>query len=45
MPIGCFISSNKIMSNLKEKPILGHITTFGGHPINYVTHKNIRNIT
>ena len=34
MPIGCFISSNKIMSNLKEKPILGHITTFGGHPIN-----------
>ena len=22
------------MSNLKEKPILGHITTFGGHPIN-----------
>jgi acetylornithine/succinyldiaminopimelate/putrescine aminotransferase len=33
MPIGAFISSNKIMSCLQEKPKLGHITTFGGHPI------------
>jgi acetylornithine/N-succinyldiaminopimelate aminotransferase len=33
MPIGAFISSNEIMSVLKENPILGHITTFGGHPI------------
>jgi acetylornithine/N-succinyldiaminopimelate aminotransferase len=33
MPIGAFISSNKIMSALKENPILGHITTFGGHPV------------
>jgi acetylornithine/succinyldiaminopimelate/putrescine aminotransferase len=33
MPIGAFISSNEIMSVLKENPILGHITTFGGHPV------------
>jgi len=33
MPIGAFISSNAIMSALKENPILGHITTFGGHPV------------
>lgn len=34
MPIGAFISSPKIMNSLKENPILGHITTFGGHPLN-----------
>lgn len=33
MPIGAFISSHEIMSVLKENPILGHITTFGGHPV------------
>ena len=33
MPIGAFISSKKIMDCLKENPILGHITTFGGHPV------------
>jgi acetylornithine/succinyldiaminopimelate/putrescine aminotransferase len=33
MPIGAFISSNKVMSCLKENPVLGHITTFGGHPV------------
>ena len=33
MPIGAFISSVQIMSALKENPILGHITTFGGHPV------------
>ena len=33
MPVGAFISSNVIMSSLKENPILGHITTFGGHPV------------
>jgi len=33
MPIGAFISSNKIMSCLKNHPKLGHITTFGGHPV------------
>jgi len=33
MPIGAFIASNQVMSSLKENPILGHITTFGGHPV------------
>lgn len=33
MPIGCFISSKENMSHLKENPKLGHITTFGGHPV------------
>lgn len=33
MPIGAFIASNQVMGALKENPILGHITTFGGHPV------------
>jgi acetylornithine/succinyldiaminopimelate/putrescine aminotransferase len=33
MPIGAFISSKEIMDVLKDNPILGHITTFGGHPV------------
>jgi len=33
MPIGAFISSTQIMACLKESPKLGHITTFGGHPV------------
>ena len=33
MPLGAFISSNEIMSVLATDPPLGHITTFGGHPV------------
>jgi acetylornithine/succinyldiaminopimelate/putrescine aminotransferase len=33
MPIGAFIAPQAMMAVLKENPILGHITTFGGHPI------------
>ncbi|SER33544.1 aspartate aminotransferase family protein [Pedobacter rhizosphaerae] len=33
MPIGAFISSLEIMSVLSNNPILGHMTTFGGHPV------------
>ncbi|MBN1340469.1 MAG: aspartate aminotransferase family protein [Bacteroidales bacterium] len=33
MPIGAFISSKEIMNSLTFKPELGHITTFGGHPV------------
>jgi acetylornithine/N-succinyldiaminopimelate aminotransferase len=33
MPIGAFIASNHVMDSLKENPMLGHITTFGGHPV------------
>ena len=33
MPIGAFISSAEMMSVLSFDPILGHMTTFGGHPV------------
>lgn len=33
MPLGAFISSKEIMSALVSNPPLGHITTFGGHPV------------
>lgn len=33
MPIGAFITSAERMMTLAEDPILGHITTFGGHPV------------
>jgi len=33
MPIGAFISSKEIMNSLSYNPVLGHITTFGGHPV------------
>lgn len=33
MPIGAFISSKEMMSVFKNNPLLGHITTFGGHPV------------
>ncbi len=34
MPLGAFISSHTIMWSLTNNPVLGHITTFGGHPVN-----------
>ena len=33
MAMGAFISSKEKMASLKQDPILGHITTFGGHPV------------
>jgi len=33
MPLGAFVSSKEIMSTLSYNPALGHITTFGGHPV------------
>jgi acetylornithine/succinyldiaminopimelate/putrescine aminotransferase len=33
MPLGAFISSKEIMNSLTFNPELGHITTFGGHPV------------
>lgn len=33
MPLGAFISSKEIMNCLIDNPVLGHITTFGGHPV------------
>ncbi|WP_435262460.1 aspartate aminotransferase family protein [Tenacibaculum sp. nBUS_03] len=46
MPIGAFISSKKVMNCLKNNPKLGHITTFGGHPvIAAASHATIKEIT
>ncbi len=36
LPIGAFMASQHIMSVFKNNPILGHITTFGGHPLSCV---------
>lgn len=33
MPIGAFIAGKEVMNCLSENPVLGHITTFGGHPV------------
>lgn len=33
MAMGAFVSSSAIMQSLTHDPILGHITTFGGHPV------------
>jgi acetylornithine/succinyldiaminopimelate/putrescine aminotransferase len=33
MPLGAFISSRELMANFTFDPSLGHITTFGGHPV------------
>lgn len=33
MPLGAFIADKKLMDAFTENPILGHLTTFGGHPI------------
>jgi acetylornithine/N-succinyldiaminopimelate aminotransferase len=33
MPLGAFIADHAIMQVLTENPVLGHINTFGGHPV------------
>ena len=33
MPIGGIVASQKLMSLFTNNPTLGHITTFGGHPV------------
>ncbi len=33
MPLGAFIASHETMWDLTNNPVLGHITTFGGHPV------------
>ncbi|WP_124640179.1 aspartate aminotransferase family protein [Amniculibacterium aquaticum] len=33
VPVGAFMSSEKIMNSLSHSPKLGHITTFGGNPL------------
>lgn len=39
MPLGAFISSKEIMNSFAENPILGHLTTFGGHPVSCAAGK------
>ena len=33
MPLGAFVARHEVMDTLQENPALGHITTFGGHPV------------
>jgi acetylornithine/succinyldiaminopimelate/putrescine aminotransferase len=33
MPLGAFIADQELMAALTDNPVLGHITTFGGHPV------------
>ncbi len=33
MPLGAFVANKKIMDSLTHDPVLGHINTFGGHPV------------
>lgn len=33
MPLGAFVARSEIMDTLQADPVLGHITTFGGHPV------------
>lgn len=33
MPLGAFVANKKLMMHLTQYPVLGHITTFGGHPV------------
>jgi acetylornithine/N-succinyldiaminopimelate aminotransferase len=33
MPLGAFIASKELMDHFTDQPVLGHITTFGGHPL------------
>ena len=39
MPLGAFISDKKLMNTLTHNPVLGHITTFGGHPVSCAAGK------
>jgi acetylornithine/succinyldiaminopimelate/putrescine aminotransferase len=33
LPLGAFIASKELMDSFMDRPVLGHITTFGGHPL------------
>jgi acetylornithine/succinyldiaminopimelate/putrescine aminotransferase len=50
MPLGAFVADKKIMDSFTHNPVLGHINTFGGHPVscaaglaafNYLINNNI----
>ena len=33
MPLGALVADKQLMDAFTDKPVLGHITTFGGHPV------------
>ncbi len=39
MPIGAFVADTRLMNTLTNNPVLGHITTFGGHPVSCAAGK------
>ncbi len=39
MPLGAFIADQSLMNTLTHDPVLGHITTFGGHPVSCAAGK------
>jgi len=39
MPLGAFIADKNLMNSLTINPVLGHITTFGGHPVSCAAGK------
>jgi len=39
MPLGAFIADHALMNTLTHNPVLGHITTFGGHPVSCAAGK------
>lgn len=39
MPLGAFIADKRLMGTLTHNPVLGHITTFGGHPVSCAAGK------
>lgn len=39
MPLGAFIADKNLMQNISFNPVLGHITTFGGHPVSCAAGK------
>jgi acetylornithine/succinyldiaminopimelate/putrescine aminotransferase len=45
MPLGAFVASGQLMSLLTHNPALGHITTFGGHPVSCAAAKAALEVT
>lgn len=39
MPLGAFVANKELMNLLSHNPVLGHITTFGGHPVSCAAGK------
>ena len=33
LPLGAFVASKRLMDSFTDQPVLGHISTFGGHPL------------